>query len=67
MNGIPNDERIELLTAIAREALGIETLAPTGKLTADFRVISIENLARALETAYDAGLLVGAQAIRNRR
>jgi hypothetical protein len=67
MNILLNDGRVDLLTAIAREAMGIETLEPTGKVTADFRVISVENLAHALEAAYDAGLLVGAQAVCSRR
>lgn len=58
-----NDERLELLQSIAYETLGIASLESTGKPTADFRVISIENLARALEAAYDAGLLVGARAV----
>jgi hypothetical protein len=56
-----NDERLELLQSIACETLGISSLEATGKPTADFRVISIENLSRALEAAYDAGLLVGAR------
>ena len=59
-----NDERLELLQSIAHETLGIASLQPTGKPTADFRVISIENLACALEAAYDAGLLVGARTVR---
>ncbi|CAG4907486.1 DUF6900 domain-containing protein [Paraburkholderia gardini] len=59
-----NDERLELLQSIAHETLGISLLQPTGKPTEDFRIISIENLACALEAAYDAGLLVGAQIVR---
>ena len=53
------DERFALLEMIASEMLGVETLEPTGKLTADFRVIGIENLTRALESAYDLGLVTG--------
>ncbi|MGF6753052.1 DUF6900 domain-containing protein [Paraburkholderia sp. GAS334] len=58
-----NDERLELLQSIAHETLGISSLQPTGKPTADFRVVSIENLSLALEAAYDAGLLVGARTL----
>lgn len=53
------EERFALLEMIASETLGIETLESTGKLTADFRIIGIENLARALESAYDLGLVTG--------
>jgi hypothetical protein len=52
-------ERLALLETIATEVLGIDTLEQTGKLTKDLRVIHIEDLAHALEAAYDAGLLVG--------
>ncbi|SAK85231.1 hypothetical protein AWB81_04346 [Caballeronia arationis] len=59
MSSITKDERFELLEMIASESLGITSLAATGKLTADFRVIGVENLARALESAYDLGLVTG--------
>jgi hypothetical protein len=52
-------ERLALLETIATEVLGIDTLEQTGKLTKDLRVIHIEDLAHALEAAYDAGLVVG--------
>jgi hypothetical protein len=57
MSSITKDERFELLEMIASESLGITSLAATGK--ADFRVIGVENLARALESAYDLGLVTG--------
>jgi hypothetical protein len=59
MSSIIKDERFELLEMIASETLGVTSLEPTGKLTADFRVISVENLAHALESAYDIGLVTG--------
>jgi hypothetical protein len=52
-------ERLALLETIATEVLSVDTLEPTGKLTKDLRVIHIEDLAHALEAAYDAGLVVG--------
>jgi sulfite reductase beta subunit-like hemoprotein len=54
-----NDERLELLLAISRRTLGIESFELTGKQTLDLHVVSVEDLARALEAAYDAGLLIG--------
>ena len=53
------DAHLELLLAIARENLGIETFELTGKPRADFRTVSVADIASALEAAYDAGLLVG--------
>jgi hypothetical protein len=53
------DERMELLLAISRRTLGIESFELTGKPTADAHMVSVEDVARALESAYDAGLLVG--------
>jgi hypothetical protein len=53
------DERIELLLAIARRGLDIDTFEPTGENDIDLREISVEDVGRALEAAYDAGLLVG--------
>lgn len=58
------DERLALLQAISTEVLGIEKLEPTGKPTADFRIVNIEHLTRALEAAYDAGLVVGQRVAR---
>ncbi|WP_430229149.1 DUF6900 domain-containing protein [Paraburkholderia tropica] len=54
-----HDERLELLLAISRRALGIERFELTGKQTADFHLVSAEDVGRALETAYDAGLIIG--------
>ena len=54
-----HDERLEILLAISRRTLGIESFELTGKLTADAHMVSAEDIGRALESAYDAGLLVG--------
>jgi hypothetical protein len=54
-----SDAHIELLLAIARENLGIETFELTGKASGDFRIVSVDDVCRALEAAYDAGLVVG--------
>ena len=53
------DAHLELLLAIARDNLGIETFELTGKPSADFRIVNVADIACALEAAYDAGLLVG--------
>ena len=54
-----NDERIELLLAIARRALDIDTFEPTGERDTGLREVSVKDVGLALEAAYDAGLLVG--------
>jgi len=54
-----NDERLELLQIISRRTLGIESFESTGKQTLDLHVVSGEDVGRALEAAYDAGLLIG--------
>jgi hypothetical protein len=54
-----HDERLELLLAISRSTLGIERFELTGKQTADWHLVSAEDVGRALESAYDAGLVVG--------
>ncbi|QGZ56690.1 DUF6900 domain-containing protein [Paraburkholderia acidiphila] len=54
-----HDERLELLLAISRRTLGIESFELTGKPTADVHLVSVEDIGRALESAYDAGLIVG--------
>ena len=54
-----HDERLELLLAISRSTLGIERFELTGKPTADCHLVSAEDVGRALESAYDAGLIVG--------
>jgi hypothetical protein len=48
------DERLELLRTISADVLGIDQLEQTGKLTKDLRIIHVEDLAHALEAAYDA-------------
>ncbi|MDR3101420.1 MAG: hypothetical protein LBV73_30690 [Paraburkholderia sp.] len=53
------DERLELLLAISRRTLGIKHFELTGKQTADCHLVSVEDVGRALESAYDAGLIVG--------
>lgn len=59
MSNTIHDERLALLQTIAADILGIDKLEPTGKPTADFRIVDVEQLTLALEAAYDAGLLVG--------
>lgn len=54
-----DDERLELLLAISHRTLGITSFELTGKQTLDFHVVNAEDIGRALESAYDAGLLVG--------
>jgi len=54
-----HDERFELLLAISRRTLGVDSFELTGKLTTDARLVSADDVGRALESAYDAGLLVG--------
>ncbi|MBB2925984.1 DUF6900 domain-containing protein [Paraburkholderia silvatlantica] len=54
-----HDERLEFLLAISRRTLGIESFELTGKPTADVHLVSAEDIGRALESAYDAGLIVG--------
>ena len=54
-----HDDRLELLLAISRRTLGIESFELTGKPTADAHLLSADDIGRALESAYDAGLIVG--------
>jgi hypothetical protein len=49
----------EPLLTIARDELGIESFDPMGKPSADIRMCRVEDIGRALERAYDFGLLVG--------
>jgi hypothetical protein len=58
MSNTIHDERLELLRTISTDILGIDQLEQTGKLTKDLHIIHIEDLAHALEAAYDAGLTV---------
>lgn len=56
---IEHDARLNLLLSIAHETLGIATFELSGKASADLRIVRVDSLARALEAAYDAGLVVG--------
>lgn len=56
-----HDERLELLLAISRNTLGIERFESTGEPTAVLHLVSAADVGRALESAYDAGLIVGHQ------
>ncbi|MBP0590675.1 hypothetical protein J8I87_13295 [Paraburkholderia sp. LEh10] len=49
----------EPLIAIASEELGIHSLTESGKATADIRLVRVSSVAKALERAYDFGLLMG--------
>lgn len=51
-----NEERMARFRSIAQETLGIKSLEPAGKPSTDFHVVSVENLARALDAAYRAGV-----------
>lgn len=62
-----NDERLELLLAIARRTLRIERFELTGKQTADFHLVNAADIGLALESAYDAGLQVGHEVARAER
>jgi hypothetical protein len=50
---------LDLLLSIAHETLGIATFELSGKASADLRIVRVDSLARALEAAYDAGLITG--------
>ncbi|SAL85707.1 hypothetical protein AWB74_07410 [Caballeronia arvi] len=49
----------ELLLTIARDELGIESFDAAGDTGADMRMCRVEDIGRALERAYDMGLMVG--------
>ncbi|SAK97263.1 hypothetical protein AWB76_07394 [Caballeronia temeraria] len=49
----------EPLLTIARDELGIHSFDPMGKPSADIRMCRVEDIGRALERAYDLGLMVG--------
>ncbi|KDR39378.1 DUF6900 domain-containing protein [Caballeronia glathei] len=59
MESTRNDAREEVLRTISNEVLGIESFEPTGAPSAGFRTVSVRELGRALEAAYEAGLFVG--------
>jgi hypothetical protein len=48
-----------LLSAISRRTIGIEKFELTGKPAADTHFVSVADVGRALEAAYDAGLIAG--------
>lgn len=50
----------KLLTRIAREHLGFETLKTRNRDSLDFRDVSAEGVRRALQAAYDDGTLTAA-------
>jgi hypothetical protein len=52
------------LLTIARDELGIESFDSIGKPGADIRMCRVEDIGRALERAYDFGLLIGHTATR---
>ncbi|QGZ64396.1 hypothetical protein FAZ98_22000 [Paraburkholderia acidisoli] len=56
-----HDERLELLLAISRTTLDIGSFDLTGKAALDLHLVSADEVGRALESAYDAGLQVGHQ------
>ncbi|MFM0624801.1 hypothetical protein [Paraburkholderia xenovorans] len=54
------DERLDTLSEIANDCLGIAPLAsPVQRQDARFVVVRAEDIARALESAYDVGLING--------
>ena len=56
---IGNGVHWDPLIAIASAELGIHSFEETGKVSTDIRLVRISSLARALERAYDFGLLMG--------
>ncbi|SAK92295.1 hypothetical protein AWB75_06527 [Caballeronia catudaia] len=50
---------LQLLMTIARDELGIESFDATGEAGEEFRMCRVEDIGRALERAYDMGLMVG--------
>jgi hypothetical protein len=53
------DERLNTLSAIAQECFGIETLPLAAGAQEARYVIDADSLVRALESAYDIGLIAG--------
>lgn len=53
--GVTNEPVALELVALAREHLGIDTLAQRGSDSLDFHSVSVAGIARALQAAYDAG------------
>ena len=57
----PTDERLNTLREIVNECLGVDAL-PSGTERANARyVVCAESVVRALETAYDIGMITGYQ------
>lgn len=55
----PNDERLSTLAEIAHDCFGIETF-PCGSDQGGARyLVCAESIARALDSAYDIGLIAG--------
>ncbi|MFL9991222.1 hypothetical protein PQR34_07150 [Paraburkholderia sediminicola] len=53
----PTDERLNTLSEIAHDCFGVETF-PSDQTEARY-VVCAESIARALESAYDIGLIAG--------
>jgi hypothetical protein len=62
MEAARHEAREEVLRTISGEVLGIESFEsfePVGIPSAGFRTVSVRELRRALDAAYEAGLFVG--------
>lgn len=53
------DERLVTLREIAHECFGVETLSLSGQAPDAPVVVCAESIVRALESAYDIGLIAG--------
>lgn len=51
----------KVITKIAKEVLGIQTLEPQGQDRLDFHDVSVSNIESGLEKAYEAGKTARAQ------
>ena len=56
MNKNTNDQMDKAVAEIAARILGVETLTPQNRDSLDFHDLSVWNIRRALEAAYEAGL-----------
>jgi hypothetical protein len=54
-----SDERLVTLREIAHECFGVETFSLSGQAPDAPVVVSAESIVRALESAYDIGLIAG--------
>lgn len=59
VESVRNEAHWKPLIAIASEELGIHSFTESGKVTKDVRLVQVSSLAKALERAYDFGLLMG--------